>query len=146
MKIIAIVLTILAVIFLSLYARMAYLDNIERDYNQRLQIGVYRFDARRTDLGRYSTDSLKFNKMTITFRSNNTFTFNMDAPFICDSTGTWRSGGASIDEWSELRYNNSPVITQFSWIDNNEDDIYINSMTPKHGQAHIQALYFERVK
>jgi hypothetical protein len=146
MKTIVIVLALLAAIILGLYARITYLDNIERDYNQKQQIGVFRFDVHKTGLGRYNADSLKYAKMTMTFFSNNTFIFSMDAPFIYDSAGTWNSKGANIDEWSELHYNNSPITTQFDLIDNNEDEIYLNSMTPKHGQASIPVLHFTKIE
>lgn len=115
-----------------------------KERNFRNQIGSYVLDVKKTDLGKYKADDSLYKKLSIIFRSDGTFSMNMDVPFIYDSSGTWTVGSA-IDEWGKMIFSkNSKIDVQFDYCCLGDSTFYMNSVTPKPGFEPVYKIYFKR--
>jgi len=112
----------------------------------REQIGTYYLDIKKTKLGTYSVDAALYQKLRITFKSDSTFSTNMQVPFLYDSTGKWESGGGGLEDWNWLNYkSNTNIRTQFDQCCLPDSTFYLNSPTPQEGQESIQRIYFKKL-
>jgi hypothetical protein len=121
--------------------------------NFKKQLGTYVLDVKRTNLGSYKKDSVRYKKLQITFADDSTFVMNMKAPFLYDSIGRWIAGGGGLEDWNRLFYkswhysdydkNSGNQFTQ-PWT---KDSIfYINGATPQSGEEFIQEIYFRKLQ
>lgn len=112
--------------------------------NRELMVGVYMLNLSKTDLGRYSKDSVIYKNLSLELYKDGSFKFNMDVPFIYDSSGIWIKGNKNPEDWNYLKYQKNKLIsTQFDY---EGDELYLNSTTPKKGNQFIQEIYFRRSK
>lgn len=119
------------------------------------QIGSYKLDLKRTDLGSYKKDSVKYKNLQITFYKDSTFVLSQAVPFIFEETGRWVADGGDIDSWNWLSYKswlkkNEEILNkgnQFTHVYKNQTDsiFCINAATPKEGQDFIQEIYFYKL-
>lgn len=112
----------------------------------RQQIGSYRIDIAKSDLGDYIEDSLKYSNLIITFRSDSTFFLNMQVPFIYDSVGKWITSNGKVEDWNRLYYKKNPKIgTSFTAPWTKDSIFYLNSTTPKQGEKPVERIYFKKI-
>jgi hypothetical protein len=122
--------------------------NEARKDNFMMQIGTYRIDMEKTDLGFYKKDSLIFSNLEITFCKDSTFSMNMSVPFLYDSIGVWIADGGA-EAWNSLDFGNNirpdfrgiPFTRPWTY----DSIFYIVGPTPKRGKKHISKLYFKKL-
>ena len=144
------ILIVLLLIAMAIYFRVEYVDRQGRNEHFQKQIGVYKLDVYKTDLGVYRKDSLTYKELILTFKEDGTFSFNMKVPFINESIGKWKASGSSLDEWNNLYYkswdyakgNSGEQFTQCCDVDTT---FYINSPTPQIGEKNIRKIYFKKL-
>jgi hypothetical protein len=141
---------VLLLIAIAIYFRVKYVDRQARNENFQKQIGVYKLDVYKTDLGVYRKDSSIYKELILTFKEDGTFSFNMKVPFINDSIGKWKASGSSIDEWNNLYFNSwdygkGNSGEQFTQCCDVDTTFYINSATPQIGEKGIQEIYFKKL-
>jgi len=113
--------------------------------NFHKQLGTYKLDIRKTNLGNYLVDSDLYAKLIITFDIDSTFEMNMQVPFIFDSIGKWEAG-YGLDEWNWIYYkSNNEIKTQFDQCCLQDSTFYLNSTTPKKGFESIKKIYFKKI-
>jgi len=123
-------------------------DTIQKRTKQ--QIGIYRLDLNKTDLGAYSKDSTYYSKLTLFMNNNSVFHFNMRVPFIEDSTGKWYMGSGSFEEWNYIHYrkrNSSEpgFIMQFGDMEPDSTFAIVeNQLNPKNRNSIYR--YFKKIK
>ena len=135
-----------AYIIFYIIATNIYVENEAKEY-----IGIFVLDLERTDLGIYSDSIDIYKNLTIEFKKDKTFKFNKSVPFIADTTGYLKIGGAG--RWNEIYYNNwKGEITndQISHIGVYEGDsiFYINSVTPRADQirkSNVHQVFFRKI-
>ena len=116
------------------------------------QLGTYLLDIRRTSLGVYAMDSVKYKNLSIAFHSDSTFTMNMQVPFMYDSIGTWVAGEGSAYDFNQLyfknfNYNGKGMGEQFypPYRSNSDSVFLLNAPTPKRSFGFIKELYFIKI-
>ena len=137
---IAIVITIIVIV----YARIMYLDSKATGENHKRLLGKYALDLKRTNLGRYAGDSIKYQKLILEFYDDNSFKLNFEVPFMLSSVGTWSAAGSDLEEWNKLLVNGSSF-SQVSRCCSADSTIMLNSTTPKPGNYFLQSIYFKKI-
>jgi len=132
-------------------------DDIQRRYYFDRSVGEYKIylsnkDKRIiTDLGDYIEDSTVYKNLTLKMNSDSTFIFNMQAPFILDTFGTWTTGYGNEqlgltsirDERNNLHFKNCTYRNEFGLF-NNDSMMWIQ-VPPKNGRKVLQWIYFKRI-
>ena len=137
---------IVITILVALYFWYDYSNKQAKKRRFKEQIGTYYLDIKKTKLGTYSKEAALYQNLSITFKSDSTFSTNMQVPFLYDSTGTWDPGGGGVEDWGWLSYKRNSVIqTQFDQCCLPDSTFYLNSATPQEGQEFIQEIYFKKL-
>ena len=144
MKIIKIVIIMIIAIIVIVYARINYLDSKAVGDNHKRLLGKYGLDLKKTSLGHYAEDSVKYQRLILEFYDDNTFKFNFEVPFILSPVGTWNAAGSDLDDWNRLLINGSNF-SQVSRCCSADSTIMLNSTTPKAGQYFLQSIYFKKI-
>lgn len=144
------IIIVLLLIPIAIYFRVEYVNRQAQNEHFHKQIGVYKLDVHKTDLGSYKKDSSIYKELILTFKEDATFSFNMKVPFIYDSIGNWVASGSSLDEWNNLYYKSwdyakSKLGEQFTQCCDVDTTFYINSATPQRGEENIQEIYFKKL-
>lgn len=131
---------------LAVFLRFRHVDRSAETNNFKKQVGSYVLDIDKTNLQEYKKDIDRYKGLTLVFRPDSSFRFNMKVPFIYDSTGRWRASGSSIDEWNTMNFSvNENISTQFSQCCGEDGTFYMNSTTPQKGHAAIGEIFFRRI-
>jgi hypothetical protein len=112
------------------------------------QLGTYKIDIQKTNLGSYENDSNTYKELTITFNSDSTFICNKKVPFMLDSIGFWKAGGSGVEEWNYLFYkeeiNGNTISDQFDQSYGRDSSFMINSVTPQIGENSVNQIFFNK--
>jgi hypothetical protein len=139
------------VIFLQLIILMSCSGNKEKKDTFEAQIGSYRLDTKRTNLGKYKNDSALYAQLTISFLHDSTFFMNMYVPFFADSLGTWIAGDGSPYDYNQLFFKNvdygTVQGTQFfpPYSDSGDIIFFMNGSLPSKNMTPIQKIYFKKI-
>ena len=152
LKIIGIILTIILLVFLSMYLLINKEDDKVKMINLKKQVGVYTLDITKTELGIYTKEIDMYKNLQISFNSNGTFYMNMKVPFLFDSVGKWNAAGNGLEDWNWLYYESwgysdykENTGNQFTSPWTADSSFYINGATPKKGKKGIQMIYFRKI-
>lgn len=113
--------------------------------NFQNQLGSYKLDFSKTDLGSYIKDTALYRNLTLTFKKDSTFILNFKVPFIYDSAGKWIASGNDLDDWNWIYYHrNNNIRTQFTQVNFSDSTFYLNSTTPQEDSESIKEIYFKK--
>jgi len=175
-----VVFTCLCMIIISCESQPSWVPG-ERKRRFKEQVGTYVFDLKQTTrgffahqdtvyfknlmfkFGPYAKDSELYRNLTITFKADSTFYFNMSVPFIFDSFGVWEtsSGNPDIDGYNLMFFNTidkrfcdneyHPEGEQFDQVlqdsEFGPDSIFaFTEITPKNGNTPVIDLFFKKIK
>ena len=104
-------------------------------------IGSYQINLSKSKLLSYATDSLKYDQLMMHLNDDNTFSFNIDVPFILCAYGAWDIDGNELSNYVVLKFDG--VLNSQVMLDA-DGSAYIKYPVNKREFPFVELLYFDK--